>query len=426
MRKLKILLSVFLLIISIKVNAQIDASTALIALEELDVTVENTMNDIQLLTDNAIGDGGNMLLSVISRLREDIKNTIGQADKVLRENQLILFNNISNEVEKFNLIAENKIVDIDAMTTRVTSAINDFWGKKREPRILTYETPTYTVNNNSNYEINIIGEDFDRSFEKYLMIDNVKTPISQISQNKLKIIIPQEIMDSVSDNEKRFIESQLVFKYKKGFIFKKSKVKHFDFVIPCVPKKIGTAIAFYEQKIPKIEYFPLINYKAETRSGSSNWRGKKKIGKRGINILPTKGRYIDPTSFKIISWYKRHGGGYTINTVTEQYIKGSIYCKSDNKPYGGGGKATLELQYREFKTEYPLTRSQTPVSQLEADKLLIIKLPDPIDEHRPNLNYVKVLTFDGKEHIITTSNQGKYFSLVQNIVTDDLELKFKK
>lgn len=426
MRKLKKLLTVFLLIVSIKVSAQIGASTTLIALEELDVTVENTMNDIRLLTDNAIGDGGNMLLSVISRLREDIKNTIGQSDRVLRENQLILFNNVSNEVEKFNLIAENKIVDIDAMATRVASAINDFLGKKKEPRILTYKTPTYTVNSNSHYEINIIGEDFDRSFEKYLMIENIKTPISQISQNNLKIIIPKEIMDSVGDNEKRFIKSQLIFKYRKGFILKKTRTKHFDFVIPCVPQKIGNVIAFYEQKIPKAEYFPAINYKAETHSGGSNWRGKKKTGKRGINILPTKGRFIDPTSFKIINWYKRHGGGYTINTVTEQYIKGSIYCKSDNKPYGGGGKATLELQYREFKTEYPLTRSQTHISQLEADKLLIIKLPDPIDDNRPNLNYVKVLTFDGKEHIITTSNQGKYFSLIQNSVSDDLELRFKK
>lgn len=426
MKKIKISLFTLLLSMSINLNAQIDAGTALVALEEFDVTVENSMNNLQLLTDNAIGDSGNMLLSIMSRLREDIKSTIGQTDKVLRANQLLLFNNISNEVNNFNKIAEDKIVDLDAMSTRLTSAVNDFWSKKKEPRALTYKTPTYTVNSNSFYEFNVIGEDFDRSKEQYLLIENAKLPINQISQNKLKIIVPQNIMDSISQNEKRFLKARLVFKYKKGFLIKKTKTKSFNFVIPCVPDKIGEVIAFYEQNVPQTEYFPIIKYKAETTSGGSNWRGKKRYGKRGINILPTKGRYIDPTSFKINSWYKRHGGGYTINTVTEQYIKGNVWCKGENKSYGGGGKSTLKFEYREFKTEYPLTRSQTQIKELQADKLLIIQLPEPINGNRPTLNYVKILTFDGKEHIITTSNQGDYFKLIQNPLNDDLELMFIK
>jgi hypothetical protein len=425
MNKLKVILFSLFLSLTMNINAQIDAATALIAMEELDVTVENAMNSLGLITENAVGDSGNMILSALSRLREDIKSTIGETDRLLRGNQQLLFDNLTTEVDNFSEIAENSIVDVDAIATRVTSAVNDFFGKKREPRILTYKTPTYTVGSNNSYVFNVIGEDFDRSYEYYLEVNGEKKKIDQVSQNKMKIIIPAETMNKISHDSIRFIKAKFVFKYKKGWIFKKKTEKPFEFVIPCVPEKIGTAVAYYEQKKPQIEYFPFKNYTAHKTSGGSNWRGKKKTGKAGINILPTLGRFIDPTSVKVTSWRKRYGGGYTINTITEQYIRGSIYCKGQNKPYGGGGSSTLKLTYREFKTEYPLTKSQTESVRLDADNLSVIELPDPIDGNRPNLNYVKVLTFDGREHIITTSNPSPYFKLSQNALTDDLELKFK-
>jgi hypothetical protein len=132
-----------------------------------------------------------------------------------------------------------------------------------------------------------------------------------------------------------------------------------------------------------------------------------------------------PTSFKITNWYRRYGGGYTINSVTEQYIRGNIMCRSQSRPFGGGGKARLTFQYREFKTNYPLHKSETPVVSLQADNLAVIDLPDPVDGNKPYLNYVKVLTFDGREHIITVTNPSNYFTLTQNTTTSDLELKFK-
>jgi hypothetical protein len=383
------------------------------------------MNHLQLIVDNAIGDSGNMLLSVISSLRENIKNTIGDTDRLLRDNQQILFDKLSKQVDDFNKIVEDRLVDVDDIATRVTSAANDFWSKKKEPRIITYKTPTHTIGSNLIYELNVVGEDFDRSYEKYLEIDSIRVPITQITQNKIKVIVPAEIMNNVSSDDTRFINAKFTFKYKKGFIFKRKRKKTFEFVIPCVPKEIGIAIAYYEQKLPQIQYFPMKTYEARVHSGGSNWRGKRKTGRAGINVHPVNGRYIDPTSFKITSWYKRYGGGYTINSVTEQYIRGNIMCKGQNKPYGGGGKASLRFQYREYQTSYPLRKSETPVVSLEAEKLSVIDLPNAVDGNKPYLNYVKVLTFDGREHIITVTNPGKYFTLTQNATTDDLELKFK-
>ena len=425
MKKIKQFLIIQLFVCSFSIQAQIDAASALVALEELDVTVENSMNHLQLIVDNAIGDSGNMLISVISRLREDIKNTIGDTDKMLRDNQQILFDKLSSEVKEFNKIVEDRIVDVDGIATRVTSAANDFWVKKNEPRIITYKTPTYTFGSNTFYEFNVVGEDFDRSYEKHLEIDSIRVPITQISQNKIKVIVPAEIMNKVNSDNTRFINCKFTFKYKKGFIFKRKRTKHFDFVIPCVPKAIGVAIAYYEQKLPEIQYFPVKTYEAKVHTGGTSCLGSRRTGRAGINVLPVNGRYIDPTSFKITSWYRRYGGGYTINSVTEQYIRGNIMCKSQSKPCGGGGKARLIFQYREYKTNYPLRKSETPVVSLEADKLSVIDLPSVVDGHKPYLNYVKVLTFDGREHIITTTNPSNYFSLSQNASTNSLELKFK-
>lgn len=425
MKSLKIILLLIYILTSKNLNSQIDATTALVTMEELDVTIENTMNSLELLTGNAIGDSGNMLISALSRLREDIKNTIGETDLVLRGNQQILFDKLNREIQNFSEISNNSLANIDDIATKVTSALNDFFRKKREPRILVYKTPTHILNNEDPYILNVSGEDFDRSYESYLLLDQKKKKIDQITSNKMKVIIPSKTMNLLSNDSLRFIKAKFVFKYKQGWLFKKNKEKSFDFVIPCVPKKIGYAIAYYEQKTPQIESFPYKTYTANASCGGSNWRGKRKTGKAGINILPTQDRFIDPTTVKITEWNKRYGGGYIINTVTEQYIRGSIYCKSQNKCYGGGGSSTLKLKYREFKINYPLTQSQTKSVMLESDRISIIELPDSIDGNRPYLNYVKVFTFDGKEHIITTSNPSPYFDLSQNPTTDDLELKFK-
>ena len=425
MKKIKLLILVFLTCVSFQANAQITAASALIVLDELKGTINETMDSIAIIADDAVGNSGNMILSAISALSDEINNTINNGDIVLRSNQQLLFNNLNSAVNDFSNIAEGALVNIDGIAARVATSVDDFFGKSKEPRVITYKTPVYIIGDDKPYEINVTGKNFDRSFDSYLNIKGERKAIDQKTLSNIKVIIPNEKMKSiVTDDKVRFVHLNFKFKYKEGFIFKKKKEKVFDFVIPCVPKKIGSAIAYYEQITPKIKYHPYKTHKASKTTGGTSGSGSRRTGRTSFNILPVDGRKIDPSSFKVISWRKRYGGGYTIQSVTEQLIKGKMYCKSQSRPFGGGGSASLTMQYREYSTEKPLIKNETTAIEIESDKLSIIKLPDPIEGNRPYLDYIKVNTFDGKEHIITVNNPSKYFSVSQNELTDNLEIKY--
>ena len=57
---------------------------------------------------------------------------------------------------------------------------------------------------------------------------------------------------------------------------------------------------------------------------------------------------------------------------------------------------------------------------------VLFKLPEPVDGKRPNISYVRVLTYDNKEVILTPNEKNRYFTLKINPVTDDVSINWRK
>lgn len=420
----KIIFTLLITLLSFSYSySQVTAAAALVALDELDKTITSQLNSVDNLITNSIGNTGNMILSISARLKKDINETIGNTDKILRENQLNLYNQISTLTFDFNKAIKENIENIDVVATRVTQTVDDFFGKNKEPNIFKYNTSVFTLDYDKDYTFSAIGKNFDRSYEVYILFNGQKIKASSSTNRNLTFIIDSTYINSIGTNS-NYLKGEMVFKWKKG-LFKKKKERTEKFIIPIAPIKIGSAQAFYEQELPeKVFYSQTKTYNCST--GSSNWKGEQEKESTAINILPVDGRYFDKNSISVTHWSQRHGGGYEFTSKTEQQIVGKITCKSDGKSYGGGGKSKLTFNYKEYEIKYKVKDLSSETLDVSTINPILFELPEPVDGKRPNLRYVKVITFDNKEIILNPNENNRYFTLKINPVTDDVTINWIK
>lgn len=403
------------------IKAQTSGAAALIALDEIDATVSKQINSIDNLVTNAIGNSGNMILSLSARLKKDINETIGNTDKVLRENQQKLFNQLLNFSEELNLIIKERIGEIDLISTKISQAANDFLVKKKEPNIFKYETPPFIKDYTKEYFIKIKGSSFDRSDLIEITING--KAYSPIQSNHVELIFKIDSSQIKPQLDEKYLKAIISFNWRSG-IFKQKKNKSEPFIIPVVPLNIGKGTVFYEQELPERRYTDIISYSCDCSTGSSNWKGDRRSSTTSFNFNPSGGRLFDPSTIIVTEWAQRHGGGYSFDHQTEQQIKGGISCRSDGKPYGGGGFSKLTFGYKEYDIIYKIYKKQTSEQEISSINPIIFELPDPVDGKRPNLSYVKVLTYDNREIILTSSVSNSFFKVNINPVTDDVIVKW--
>lgn len=414
-------LSLVMLLLFNSLQAQTSAATALIALNEIDDTVSKQINSIDNLVTNAIGNSGNMMLSLTARLRKDINETIGNTDKVLRENQQNSYNQILSLSEEFNTIVKDRISEIDIISLKITQAANDFFVKKREPNIFKFGTPPFIKDYTKEYSIKISGSNFDRSETVSVIINDKK--FKPVQSNYGELLFKIDSSDIKSRLNEKYINAQISFNYRKG-LFKTKKKKSEPFIIQIVPLNIGRATVFYEQEKPERRYTDLITFSCDCSTGSSNWKGDRRHRTTAFNFNPTGGRLFDPITIQVVDWNQRYGGSYSFDHKTEQQIRGEISCYSDGKPYGGGGFSRLVFGYKEYDIIYKIFKDQTVSKEVSSINPVLFELPDPIDNKRPNLSYVKILTYDSKEIILTPSVSNTFFKVNINPVTDDVIVRW--
>lgn len=210
--------------------SQVTGAAALIAIDEIDATLTKQIQSIDNLAMNAIGNTGNMLLSMTSALRKDIDETIGNTDKVLRENQVSMFNELNNLVSEFNSVIENNIDKFDITATKVTQAANDLFFTKKEPNIFAYVTENFIQGYTLDYTLKVKGNSFDRSKNIYVLIGDKK--IKPIQSNYQELLFKIDSTDiKTIDYKRNYCEAKIIFIWEKG-LFKKKMIKEEPFIIP--------------------------------------------------------------------------------------------------------------------------------------------------------------------------------------------------
>lgn len=404
--------------------SQVTAAAALLTLNEIDATITKQLQSIDNLVTNSIGNTGNMLLSVTSRLRKEISETIGQADAVLRENQLNMYNQILNLTEEFNRAIKENVAQVDLINTRLTETADNFIIKKKQPVVYKYETQVFIKGHTKQYVFKVIGKNFNRSDYIYLTINGNNFKPIQSNYQELLFRIDSADIKSILPGI-HYAEGKIVFNWRKG-LFNEQVESRERFIIPIIPLELGKVNIFYEQAEKTKEYFKPVSYSCHCSTGSSDFWGDREKSSTAININPSSGRLFDPATVKVVRFSQRYGGGYTFSHKTEQQIKGEITCISQDRPRGGGGSSKITFTYQEFEYTYPLKTKRLKEMPITSVNPIIFELPDPIENKRANVKYAVIKSYDGQEIILTPSVGNKYFSMLINPATDDVIINWKQ
>lgn len=397
-------------------------ASALIVLDEIDNTISKQLQSIDNLLTNAIGNTGNMLLSVSARLRKDINETIGNTDKVLRENQLTLYNELINLKDEYNQMIAQNLDKLDGTATKITEALNNFLITKKEPRIFKFISAPFIKGYTPYHTLTVSGKNFDKSRKVYVLINGKKIQPLQLNYQEAVFRIDSADVRPAADSF--LAKGQVVFEWEKG-LFRKDMIDEDPFMITVTPYQIGSATVYFEQEKPERKYTDYISYSCNCRTGQPGWSGGRRESSTSFNIVPTGGRLFDVSATRIDNWDQRHGGGHHFTTQTEQQIAGYITCRSESRPRGARGTSHLTFSYREYEIIYRIHQNLIAGKTITSVNPLIFELPDPVDGKRPNLRYVSVRTFDGKDITILPNATNKYFSVQINPVTDDVAVNFK-
>lgn len=413
----------FVMCISQTSNAQVTGAAALIALDEIDASISKQIQSIDNLVTNAIGNTGNMLLSTSARLRKDINETIGNTDKILRENQVSLFNELILLKNEYDDAIVNNLAALDNTATKVTEALTNFIVVRKEPSVFKFFTTPFIKGYSPSYTLKVSGKSFDKSRKVYALINGKQiNPVQTTFGDLLFTIDSADIR--TNDINKYYANAKIVFEWEKG-LFGKDMISESPFIIPVTPLNIGAATAYYEQELPQTQYTSYLEYSCDCRTSQPGYTGGARDSSTSFNILPTGGRNIDIASIEVTNWDQRHGGGYHFNTKTTQQIAGNITCKSESRPFGARGTSHLTFRYKEFDKIYKVQQGNIVKDKITSVNPAVFELPDPIDGKRPNLRYIVVSTFDGKQVTLLPASSNKYFNLAINPVTDDVAITWR-
>lgn len=393
-------------------------------IESISEEVQEAITSIDNLKTNMIGDSANALLTLIGSLEESMGNTIGKADRVLSKRENEIFNKIISLQTELDKSIQNSGDQIERVSLNISQALNDFFGKNREPTIMSIKTKPYIEGFTTRQRFKIIGSNFERADTIYLKLGNKIVPFDTRTTNNLEFEMPVEDYNSMI-TDKQFIKGEIHSKWREGW-FKKKKNRTSPFIIPVFPNVLGSVEIKYEQNRPykalgKIEEYTI----PPCTTGSRRVGGSRRKSSSAFNLVPSAGKLFNVAAVRPKDWTQRYGGEFRFFSVTEQQIKGEITCMSETKVRGGGGYSSGKVVYQEYKKKYPVKDFETKEYKITATNPLIVELPSPIDTYSARVNYATIKTYDNKTIILVPNGRDEFFTLQHNMDTDDVVIDFK-
>lgn len=392
---------ILLFALKLSFGQTITGAAATIALDEMQDGISQVIEDAENAGNSIINNGAFQVNTAIYNFRETYKDILKSSEEFLDEQAYNIFLGIRKSTEKIMKGATDFVAELDNTITTLHSVMASIPGIRRKPFISKTEMPVLIRNSaNDEYEIKFTGSLLDLSPK--LKINGHKLKASEISTKKLTYHLENELLTNVMEGKRANIE--LKFRYG-GLFKKKAKYSYFLKVIPLEYAKIDVVVSTTTNdtlRIQRTETLPA------TRTGGSNWRGKRKTSKNTFTVYPTKAtNEILVSSIRLKVLENRYGYGADIVAKSPASILVSQHARSEGEPYGGGGK----VQSRVTFTELQITR--TPGAQEMKDIPLIFD--DPLVVKLPNnttaVQRITVTFYNGKKITLTTENTNKNFEV---------------
>jgi hypothetical protein len=411
--KQSILTILLLLVFEVSFSQTITGAAATLALDDMQTSISQVLTDAENAGNSLINNGAFQVNTTIYNFRATYKEALNTSDQFLTEQAYQIFLGIKKSSEKILQGATDFVADLENTVTTLHSVMASIPLISSKPIISKTELPVLIRNSkNDEYEIKFTGSLLNNG--PRFKINGHKLIASEVSTKTLVYHLENQLLSEVMTSKRANID--LKFKYG-GLFKKKSHFKYFLKVIPLEYAKIDAVVTTVTNdtiRIERVETLPA------TRTGGTNWRGKKKTSKETFTIyptIPTNEILVNSASLQVIE--NRHGYGADIIAKSPASILIQQHARSDNKPLGGGGKVQSKVTF----TELQITR-KPGVQELKGmplifDDPLVIKLPN----NATAVQKVVVTFYNGKTINLTTENKNKNFEVDFRILDKTLFIR---
>ncbi|GMQ24548.1 hypothetical protein Aoki45_12300 [Algoriphagus sp. oki45] len=402
------------------------AGSAILALDAVNSSIDDATSTVEFAVNKTINNSAAQIKSIISDLRHNILETVGDIDSKITEQQFRTLENILLLESEFESAIVNGLDGIERVSNNAGQIISDLPFTKNEPRITSVDLPFFIVDWSEKVEIKLTGYNLDDKETGLVISEKLINPTIQ-SSTELTFSIPKaSIIDfylGLDDSEKLSVlnfPTTLSLGYKDGF-FCSRKVKELPISVKLLPRNLGKVAVVYQtdKLVDNIER-GFTSTICQVTTGSSSPRRRSEGNSCSVNA-PRKflescnnevqGRILTNT-IKINERANRYGGGASVGSVDERGFVLNVQAKSQNRPYGGGGYYAADVT---FDVSYPCKvkkDEKTEYLDLFVGQDVVFDL-DPNDS--PLFKRAEISFFDGSSLIFDNSmRQIDFVSIFSN------------
>lgn len=399
-----ITVALLLFIISHAAFSQITGVAMALALDEMEDKLNGVIQNAENSANNVINNGALQGNYTIYNFRETYKDLLKKTSDVADSQAYNIFLGIRKSTDKIFAGTTDFVAELDNTVANLRSVMATVPLLSKRPYISKTQIPVFVKDNNiTSYELQFNGSLLDQKHE--FKLNGQKLIASEIGTNKIVYHLEDEILEKALQG--RRVNFELSYKYGGflGLFRRKASFKFFTNVIPLqfgiVDLQVSTSTSD-TIKIARQEQMP------ETRTGGSNWRGRRRYNNQTFNVYPLVAtNVIDVSSVRLETLENRYGYGAGITNRTPAGITIYQNARSDGRPYGGGGKVVSRVSFTEWQINNGTVTQEVKNLPLKFNEPLAIQLP----KNSVAIQQINVKLFDGKTTILTMENINKNFEV---------------
>jgi hypothetical protein len=382
MKKLLFLIPLLIIIHSSGCNtdavlSQMTAGSAILALDAVNSSIDDATSTVEFAVNKTINNSAAQIKSIISDLRHNILETVGDIDSKITEQQFRTLENILLLESEFESAIVNGLDGIERISNNAGLIISDLPFTKNEPRITSVDLPFFIMDWSEKVEIKLTGYNLDHNETGLIIGEKLIKPSIQSSTELIFSIPKASIIDfymGLDDSEKLSVlnfPTTLSLGYKDG-LFSSRKVKELPISVKLLPRNLGRVAVVYQtdKLVDNIER-GFTSTICQVTTNQPDWRGRRKTSGASCLVNPPK-RYLESCNaeikgtiitetIRINERANRFGGGASISATDQNAFVLNVQAKSESRPGGGGGfyaaDVTFDISYpckvkKDEKTEY--------------------------------------------------------------------------
>lgn len=404
-------------------NAQVTEASIGLALNELENTAKNILNDANYAFNDVVNNAAVNVLNSIQQFKDAYSDILGKTSNELTIQQQTAFYGLEKNVNNifYNIREMNDRIDnsVDNLALHLGhTVVGD-----KIPRITYFSSPSIIRQKDNTILVEFKGV-FLNDENNTLLVNGKTIKPDQHTDKELKYLIPTSYFKAYNNKEPKllFENIEIVCNYKTGWIWKDDKKKNYKYLIKTLPYKLGD-----------IQYeYTVLDEKKETKPRTEKWsfscksdyKGKKGKASKSVIVNAEDGWLIDINSVKA-TWNGNSScnssARINVENKSSKAFKVSMNCVTDSKPLvrcNYNGIVTF-TQFRTVETDVIKSSDKIPMN---SKSQLVYTLPS----NTKHWNTVRVKLFNGEELVFTKSAKKGFVKVDFNKVSKVLSIENEK